>query len=68
MDLLGHADRATSIRFNSLLKEAVPRVEKTERSVGETLSVTDDPLLESARNRRYVVKLDDVSVPFEDLR
>ena len=67
-DLLGYADRAISIRFNSLLKEAVPKVEKAERSVGEILSVTDDPLLKSARERRYVVKFDDVSVPFEDLR
>ncbi len=67
-DLLGYADRAISIRFNSLLKEAVPKVEKAERSVGEMLSVTDDPLLKSARDHRYLVKFNDVSIPFEDLR
>ncbi len=67
-DLLGYADRAISIRFNGLLREAVPKVEKAERSVGEMLSVTDDPLLKAARNRRYVVKFNDVRVPFEDLR
>ena len=67
-DLLGYADRAISVRFNDLLKEAVPRVEKADRSVGEMLPVTDDPLLKAARNHRYVVKFDDVSVPFEDLR
>ena len=67
-ELLGYADRAISIRFNGLLREAVPRVEKAERSVGEILSVTDDPLLKEARGRRYVVKFNDVSVPFEDLR
>jgi Zn finger protein HypA/HybF involved in hydrogenase expression len=67
-ELLGYADRAISMRFNSLLKEAVPKVEKTERSVGEMLSVTDDPLLRSARDHRYLVKLDDVSIPFEELR
>ena len=67
-DLLGYADRAISVRFNGLLREAVPRVEKAERSVGEMLSVADDPLLKAARNRRYVVKFDDVDVPFEDLR
>jgi len=67
-ELLGYADRAISVRFNDLLKEAVPRVEKPDRSVGEILSVTDDPLLKEARGRRYVVKFKDVSVPFEDLR
>ena len=66
--LLGYADRAISIRFNGLLREAVPRVEKAERSVGEILALTDDPLLREARGRRYVVKFNDVSVPFEDLR
>lgn len=67
-DLLSYADRAISIRFNGLLREAVPKVEKAERSVGEMLSVTDDPLLMAARNRRYVVKFNDATVPFEDLR
>ncbi len=67
-DLLGYADRAISIRFNGLLKEAVPKVEKAERSVGEMLSVTDDPLLRSARDHRYIVKFNDVSIPFEELR
>ncbi len=67
-EMLAYADRAISIRFNGLLKEAVPRVEKPERSVGEMLSVTDDPLLKEARGRRYLVKFNDVSVPFEDLR
>lgn len=67
-DLLSYADRAISIRFNGLLKEAVPRVEKAERSVGEMLSVSDDPLLRAARDRRYVVRFNDVNVPFEDLR
>ena len=67
-ELLGYADMAIGVRFNGLLREAVPRVEKAERSVGEILSVTDDPLLKAARNRRYLVKFDDVSVPFEDLR
>ena len=32
------------------------------------LSVTDDPLLKAARDRRYVVKFNDARVPFEDLR
>ena len=67
-DLLSYADRAIGIRFNGLLKEAVPRVERSERSVGEMLSVTDDPLLTEARERRYVVRFNDVNVPFEDLR
>ena len=66
-DLLGYADRAVSIRFNSLLIEAVPRVEEAERRVGEMLPVTDDPLLQEARGRRYVVRFNDASVPFEDL-
>ncbi len=67
-DLLGYADKAVSIRFNSLLKEAVPKVEKAERSVGEMLSVTDDPLLKAAKEHRYLVKVNDVSIPFEELR
>jgi hypothetical protein len=67
-ELLSYADRAVSIRFNGLLREAVPKVEKAERSVGEMLSVTDDPLLRAARDHRYLVKFDDVSMPFEDLR
>lgn len=67
-DLLAYADRALSAQFNRLLKDAVPRVEKTDRSVGEMLSVTDDPLLRAARGRRYLVKLSDTSMPFEDLR
>ena len=67
-DLLAYADMAVSVRFNGLLREAVPRVEKAERTVGEMLSVTDDPLLKEVRHRRYVVKFDDLSVPFEDLR
>ncbi len=67
-ELLGYADRAVSIRFNSLLREAVPKVEKAERSVGEMLSVTDDPLLRAAREHRYLVKFNDVTIPFEDLR
>ena len=67
-ELLGYADKAISVRFNGLLREAVPRVEKAERSVGEMLSVTDDPLLIAARDRRYLVKFNDVDVPFEDLR
>ena len=56
------------MRFNGLLREAVPRLEKAERSVGEMLSVTDDPLLKAARDRRYVVRFNDAKVPFEDLR
>ncbi len=67
-DLLGYADRAVSIRFNNLLKESVPKVEKADRSVGEMLSVTDDPLLKAAREHRYLVKVNDVTMPFEDLR
>ena len=59
---------AIGVRFNGLLKEAVPRVEKTERSVGEILPLTDDPLLKEARNHRYVVSFKGVRVPFEDLR
>ena len=43
-------------------------MEKPERTVGEMLSVTDDPLLKAARDRRYVVKFNDARVPFEDLR
>ncbi len=66
--LLSYADRAISVRFNSLLKESVPKVEKAERSVGEMLSVTDDPLLKSARDNRYLVKFNDIIVPFEELR
>ncbi len=67
-DLLAYADRAISIRFNGLLRESVPKLEKADRSVGEMLSVTDDPLLRSAKNHRYFVKFNDVSVPFEELR
>lgn len=67
-DLLGYADRAISIRFNNLLRESVPKVEKAERSVGEMLSVTDDPLLKAARDHRYLVKFNEVTMPFEDLR
>ncbi len=67
-ELLSYADRAISIRFNSLLKESVPKVEKAERSVGEMLSVTDDPLLKSARDHRYLVRFNDIIVPFEELR
>ena len=67
-ELLSYADRSISMRFNGLLKEAVPRVEKAERSVGEMLSVTDDPLLKSARNHRYIVKFNNVTVPFDELR
>ncbi len=67
-DLLNYAETAVSIRFNSLLKEAVPKVEKAERSVGEMLSVTDDPLLKAARDHRYLVRFNDVSIPFEELR
>ena len=66
-ELIGYADRAIGVRFNSLLREVVPRVEKAERSVGEMLPVTDDPLLMAVRERRYVVKFDGVDVPFEDL-
>ncbi|MDE1852411.1 MAG: hypothetical protein KGI38_01555 [Thaumarchaeota archaeon] len=67
-ELLGYADRAISVRFNDILREAVPKVERAERSVGEMLSVTDDPLLMAARDRRYLVKFNDVTMPFEDLR
>ena len=67
-DLLGYADKAISIRFNNLLKDAVPKVEKAERSVGEMLSVTDDPLLQATRDHRYLVRFNDVTMPFEDLR
>ncbi len=67
-DLRAYADRALSAQFNRLLKDAVPRVEKADRSVGEMLSVTDDPLLIAARGRRYLVKFSDITMPFEDLR
>ncbi len=67
-DLLRYADTAVSIRFNGLLREAVPKVEKAERSVGEMLSVTDDPLLKAAKDHRYLVKYNDVTIPFEELR
>ena len=67
-DLLGYADRAVSIRFNNLLRESVPKVERAERSVGEMLSVTDDPLLKAARDHRYLVRFNDITMPFEDLR
>lgn len=43
-------------------------MEKAERSVGEMLSVTDDPLLIAARNHRYWVRYNEVSMPFEELR
>jgi hypothetical protein len=66
--LLTYADQAVSTQFNKLLRDAVPGLEKAERSVGEMLSITDDPLLSSLRDHRYVVKYNDVSMPFEDLR
>ncbi len=67
-DLLAYVDRSISIRFNNLLKEAVPKIEKAERSVGEILSVTDDPLLRSAKDHRYLVRVDNINIPFEELR
>ncbi len=67
-ELLRYADRAVSAQFNRLLRDAVPGLEKAERSVGEMLSITDDPLLKATRNRRYIVKYNDISMPFEELR
>ncbi len=67
-DLLAYADRAVSTQFNKILKDAVPGLEKADRSVGEMLSITDDPLLKSVQNRRYLVKVNDANIPFEELR
>lgn len=67
-ELLKYADAAVSIRFNGLLRDAVPRVEKSERTVGDMLSVTDDYLLKSLKEHRYVVKVNDIELPFEDLK
>lgn len=66
-ELLSYADSAISTQFNRLLKDAVPALERPERNVGEMLPITDDPLLRATTSRRYLVKYNDVSMPFEEL-
>ena len=66
-ELLSYADSAISAQFNKLLKAAVPSPEKPGRNVGEMLPITDDPLLRATTSRRYLVKYNDASMPFEEL-
>ncbi len=67
-DLLAYADHAVSAQFNKLLRDAVPGLEKAERSVGEMLAITEDSLLRATRDHRYIVRFNDITMPFEDLR
>jgi len=67
-ELLGYIDGAIGTQFNKLLKDTVPAPERPERNVGDMLSIADDTLLRATSGHRYIVKFNDVTMPFEDLR